>query len=269
MKGPQQDLTVACVQAALKWQSPKDNRQLLGDMMSDIDADVFLLPETFTTSFSATDLQSETMTGESIAWMRELAAQKNALIGGSLRIHEGETLVNRFVWATPNGDIHHYDKRHLFTYANEHKRYTAGSDAPLIIEHKTWRLRCSVCYELRFPVWLRSRGDYDALAIVANWPKPRDDAWRALLRARAIENSCYVLACNRTGKDGEKLDFRGDSALIDHMGHTLVEAQPDTPEVIVATLSAEALAKHRQRFPVLDDADAFEITARSPAFDRA
>jgi omega-amidase len=127
-------------------------------------------------------------------------------------------------------------------------------------------VRPLVCYDLRFPVFIRNRHgadvpdgfDYDLLLFVANWPSPRRHAWRTLLQARAIENLCYVAGVNRVGTDGNGHAYSGDSAAIDYLGMPIVELD-DQPQVATVSLSAAALAEHRARFPAQLDADRFTL----------
>ena len=173
---------------------------------------------------------------------------------------------NRLLFATPDGNIVHYDKRHLFRYAGEHERYAAGRERRTI-EWRGWRICPLVCYDLRFPVFSRNRHDverkdaldYDLLVYVANWPAARAYPWRTLLRARAIENLCYVAAVNRVGTDGNGLDYAGDSSVIDFLGQPASECG-DEEVVSTTTLLASELAAHRKRFPAMLDGDAFTLS---------
>ena len=165
----------------------------------------------------------------------------------------------RLVWATPDGNVAHYDKRHLFRMAREQEHYAPGNRR-LVVELKGWRLCPLVCYDLRFPVWSRSRGDYDVLLYVANWPSRRRAAWSALLRARAIENVCYVVGVNRVGKDGNGASYSGDSVALDFLGQVL-GGDRDGAFVETVVLDRESLATFRRDFPVHLDADDFELRA--------
>jgi omega-amidase len=223
------------------------------------------MPETLLSGFS-NDIatQADTMEGPGVAWFRALAAEVGCVLTGSFVIRDGETVYNRLLWATPDGGLQWYDKRHLFRMAREHERYGAGADR-LVVELKGWRICPQVCYDLRFPVWLRNgyereqqRFDYDLLLFVANWPSPRRHAWRTLLQARAIENLCYVAGVNRVGTDGNNLSYSGDSAVLDFLGMPLLECGAQPMEAGV-TLPAAALAEHRTRFPAWMDADRFEL----------
>ena len=265
---PAPDLRVSLVQGDTRWHDPAGNRAMYAAMVAPLAGatDLVLLPETFTSGFSNEALKdAETMDGPTVAWIRELAASAGAAIAGSVQIRDGDGVYNRLLWATPDGGLRHYDKRHLFRMAKEHERYAAGRD-PITVELKGWRIRPLVCYDLRFPVFIRNRHgaeapgrfDYDLLLFVANWPSPRRYAWQTLLRARAIENLSYVAGLNRVGTDGNHLHYAGDSAVIDFLGHPVSECG-DEDVVVTVTLQAKELAAHRERFPAMLDGDAFDL----------
>ena len=259
-----QTLRVSLVQGATRWHDPAGNRAYYGDLIAPLaGSDLILLPETYTSGFSNEAIHNaETMDGPAVAWLSEQARKLDAAICGSVQLRVDENVYNRLLFATPDGNIRHYDKRHLFRYADEHKRYAAGSER-LIVEWRGWKICPLVCYDLRFPVYSRNRHaetgfDYDLVLYVANWPGARRYAWQALLRARAIENLSYCAGLNRVGRDGNGLDYAGDSAVLDYLGQPLVELGAQEQTVTVA-LDAGALAAHRERFPAWMDADAFTL----------
>lgn len=267
------DLRISLVQGDTRWHDPAGNRAHYGELLAPLAGvtDLVILPETFTSGFSNDALaQAEDMDGPTVAWIREQAARLGAAVTGSVQLRvpgaEGEAKVfNRLLWATPDGALQHYDKRHLFRYGNEHQRYAAGR-ARLCVEWKGWRINPQVCYDLRFPVFCRNRYDverpgqldFDLQLFVANWPSARAYAWRTLLRARAIENLCFVAAVNRVGVDGNDLHYAGDSAVIDFLGQPQLEIR-EREQVATTTISAAALAAYRARFPAMLDADAFSL----------
>jgi len=262
------DLRVSLVQADTIWHDPEANRKMFGELIAPLAgaSDLIVLPETFTSGFSNEAIdRAETMAGPTVAWIREQAQKLGAVVTGSVQMREGDAVFNRLLWATPHGEIQHYDKRHLFRMAKEHERYASGRKR-LTVEFKGWRICPLVCYDLRFPVFIRNRFgnevpgrfDYDLLVFVANWPAPRRHAWRTLLRARAIENLSYAIGVNRVGQDGNGLDYAGDSVALDFLGQPQVECG-DGPEVATTVFPAESLAQHRERFPVQLDADEFDI----------
>lgn len=254
------NLRVTMIQADLAWQAPITNRRNLAAHFRGLagHTDLIVLPEMFTTGFTmdAAGL-AETMDGETVHWLREESAAWGCAITGSIIVRDGSRHYNRLLFAKPDGTLEHYDKRHLFRMANEQKHFAAGTHRKLI-EFKGWRLCPQVCYDLRFPVWSRNRGDYDALLYVANWPARRRVAWSALLKARAIENVCYAVGVNRVGKDGNGATYAGDSAVYDFMGRSLGgDHGGDFVETVV--LDREALEMYRKEFPAHLDADDFEL----------
>ena len=266
-----QNLRVSIVQGATVWHDPEANRAYYGGLIAPLTGrtDLVVLPETFTSGFSNDAIdRAEDMRGPTVAWMREQAAALDAAVTGSVQLRDGDGVYNRMLWATPDGALQHYDKRHLFRYANEHKRYAAGRER-LTVEWKGWRINPQVCYDLRFPVFCRNRYDverpgdldFDLQLFVANWPAARAYAWKTLLRARAIENLCFVVGVNRVGVDGNGIAYSGDSAALDFLGQPLSECT-DAEQVTTTTLSAADLAAHRERFPAMLDADRFELRER-------
>jgi omega-amidase len=261
-------LRISLVQGDTLWQDPAGNRAMYGRLVAPLAGrtDVVVLPETFSTGFSNESLaDAEEMTGPTVTWIQEQSARLGAVVTGSVQLRVGDLVFNRLLWATPQGGLHHYDKRHLFRMAREHEHYAAGRDR-LTIELKGWRVCPMVCYDLRFPVFIRNRFDsestdrfdYDLLLFVANWPAARRNAWRTLLRARAIENLSYVAGVNRVGTDGNGISYDGDSVALDFQGEPLVEFD-DQVRVETTVLSAAALSAHRARFPAQLDADRFEL----------
>jgi len=260
-------LRVSLVQGATRWHDAAANRAYYGAFARTLkgQSDLIVLPETFLSGFTNETLgNAETMDGVGMQWLRDLAAEIGTTITGSIVVREGERCVNRLVWMRPDRTFATYDKRHLFRMAKEHERY-AGGDARLVVELNGWRICPEVCYDLRFPVWLRNRYDrdasrfeYDLVLFVANWPSPRRHAWRTLLRARAIENLAYCIGVNRVGVDGNELHYAGDSGAFDFLGQPLVELGAQE-QVVTVSLDPVALAAHRERFPAWMDADEFEI----------
>jgi predicted amidohydrolase len=255
-------LRVTLVQTDLAWQDPAANRRALAAHFRGLagHTDLVVLPEMFSTGFSmAAESLAEDMDGPTVGWLREEAAATGCVIAGSLIIRAGERCHNRLVWARPDGSIEHYDKRHLFRMANEQRHYAAG-ERRLVVEVKGWRVCPMVCYDLRFPVWSRCRDDYDVLVYVANWPQRRAHAWATLLRARAIENLCYVAGVNRIGRDGNGASYAGDSVAVDFLGQSLT-SEGGGQRVETAVLDLESLRAYRRDFPAQLDADRFELVS--------
>lgn len=253
------DLRVTLVQHALAWEDPEDNRRQFESLLEAAapETDLVLLPEMFTTGFSMNALaNAEEPGGATEQWMRAMARKHDCALGGSVAIQSEGQVFNRFLFVTP--DItHHYDKRHLFRMAGEHKRYAMG-DERVVLEWRGWRIKPEVCYDLRFPVFSRNRNDYDLLLFVANWPAPRAMHWRTLLRARAIENLAAVVGVNRIGSDANGLSYSGDSLAVDAKGELVADLE-DREALETVILDGAALQAYREVFPAHLDADDFHL----------
>ena len=263
-------LTITTIQTNLHWEDKKSNLRMLEEKIEGITekTEIIVLPEMFSTGFSMQAKRlAETMKGETVQWMKKIAAAKKVILTGSAIIEEGERYYNRLIWMLPNGQFGIYDKRHRFAFAGEDEQFTAGTKR-FIASVNGWKINLLICYDLRFPVWSRQtppptvevgRGpEYDVLIYVANWPKHRIIAWETLLKARAIENQCYVVGVNRIGNDGNNIYYSGDSMVIDPMGEVLY-TKKDEEDIFTITLDKGHLNKVREKFPFWKDADGFEI----------
>lgn len=248
------------VQAQLGWKDPARNREHLQSMVTGAGGgfDLVVLPETFTTGFLGdTDLPGEDMQGATVGWMQEMAAAQDCAVTGSAVIEIDGHRYNRLLFVTPAGGVSHYDKRHLFAYGGENKRYSAGSDR-VIVGYRGWRINLQICYDLRFPAWCRNRDDYDLMLLVANWPSRRVMHWSRLLQARAIENQSWVIGVNRVGEDGNGFKYPGCSVVHDPMGACIADLGGEETARVVE-LDLPMVEKARSDFPFQADADRFEI----------
>ena len=254
-------MKIALIQAPLLWENPIANRKYFEEKINAIteNVDLIVLPEMFTSGFTMNPKAvAETMQSVTLLWLQALAKSKNSAITGSLVIQENGKYYNRLVFIFPSGEIKTYDKKHLFTLAGEDKIYTSGTEK-IIIEYKGFKICPLICYDLRFPVFARNTEEYDVLIFVANWPKPRINAWDALLKARAIENMCYTIGVNRIGTDQNHHDYSGHSQAIDFLGNYLIEPQ-EAERVFITTLDKNELLESRQKFGFLNDRDDFKMT---------
>ena len=253
------NLKVTLIQPDLHWEDIEANlRSFEEKIKSASESDLIVLPEMFTTGFTmnASGLAEE-MNGRSMTWMRRMAQAKQAVVCGSMIIHENGRYYNRLIWMRSDGTFEHYDKRHLFSLAKEHKTYTPGQ-RKLIVKLGEWSICPQICYDLRFPVWARNVEEYDVLINVANWPESRRLAWTTLTRARAIENQCYVVAVSRVGRDGNEVKHFGGSVVVGPLGEVIWE-QLEAEAVHTVTLSKQLLYETRRKLPFLKDRDTFEI----------
>lgn len=259
------ELNVAVVQANLLWENIDGNISRLSGIIDTLQdkPNILILPEMFTTGFSMNAQHlAEEPNGETYRWMLKTSKEKGFAMCGSFIVREGNKFFNRFHFVTPNGSLFIYDKRHLFSYADEHKTFTPGQHR-IVFEYMGWRIMPQICYDVRFPVWTRNRGDYDLLINVASFPAKRRRIWSTLLKARAIENQCYVAASNRVGEDGLGHYYTGDSMLINTVGEPIADILPGAEGIIQSNLSMAELIEFRKQFPVLLDADEYRLAEES------
>jgi predicted amidohydrolase len=256
-------LTVAAVQYNICWHNKTENFLRLETLLQNVNADIIVLPEMFQTGFSMeSEKLAEKENDQTLQWMQKTAKEKKAALLGSFIVEENNHYYNRFFWVNPDGNYYTYNKRHLFRMAQEHHYFTSGN-ALLTVNYKGFKFLPLICYDLRFPVWSRNvknkKPIYDCLIYVANWPEPRTHAWSKLLEARAIENLCYVIGVNRCGTDGNNINYKGNSAIIDFKGNSMQTATPFKEEIIYATIDLQKLNEFREKFPAFLDADDFEL----------
>ena len=255
------DLRVTLVQTNPLWEQPGRNRAELENLLikNEVSTDIIILPEMFTTGFSmrAADL-AEPPQGETLEWMRQMAAKLHCHMSGSWIVKEQARYFNRLHWVHPDGTFQYYDKRHLFSPVGEGLVYTAGK-RNITVRVKGWNIRPLICYDLRFPVWSRNNNnEYDLLLYVANWPLARIAHWKLLLQARAVENQSYALGVNRVGSDANGYEFPGQSMVVGAMGQVLFQAGEEQMQETVRLSYAE-LKSYRERYPFWKDGDAFQL----------
>ena len=284
-----QDLKITIIQSNLHWENKEKNLEMFSQKIAAISevTDLIILPEMFTTGFSMhPELFAETMIGNTITWMKAKAKEKNCVITGSFICEDNAMPAgrqgkhfNRLVWMNTDGTYSVYDKRHLFRMGDEDKHYGHG-EKKIIVDLKGWKICPLICYDLRFPVWARNKSgarslelgekkdsnlsvlptpDYDLLIYVANWPERRAHPWKSLLVARAIENQSYTIGVNRVGNDGNDIYHSGDSIVLNFKGEAISKIESGKESISTITLNYKDLEDFRKQFPVMLDADDFEI----------
>ncbi len=252
------DLRVTFFQQDIVWGDAEANRRAVEDSMFLVphNTDIFVVPETFTTGFGDhMAALAENPMGPTFRWSQQLASKHNFLFVGTWIVREGDKCYNRMHWIYPNGSFGWYDKAHTFRVSGEYDIISRGTQRE-VFEYKGWKIKPAVCYDLRFPKWLRNDNlSYDLLLVCANWPGSRHEAWTTLLKARAIENLSYVLGCNRCGKDGVGGDYTGNSALIDYKGFPVAEAEAGIEGLASVALDKGRLDNFRERWPLYLDFD--------------
>lgn len=281
-------LSITLIQSNLHWLDKEKNLDIFEEKIKGLGqrTEMVVLPEMFNTGFTTDPLaHAERMEGPTMEWMKRVAAEHRIIITGSLIIEEEGRYFNRLIWMLPVGQYGHYDKRHLFSYAKEHEKFTPGNKR-FIASVKGIKLNLQICYDLRFPVWASQQSfvppllrkkrvsnfdafnepehpEYDVLINVANWPQKRSYAWQTLLKARAIENQCYVVGVNRVGTDGNGLYYSGDSMVISPLGEVIYQ-KPDAEDVFSCTIDKAQIDAVRRQFPFWKDAEHFMILSGDP-----
>ncbi len=249
-------MKITILQTNIVWANPQENiknaEQLIYENQG---ADLYVLPEMFSTGFATQPEGIAESDCLSLNWMKATAQKHGCAIAGSIATEENGKYYNRLYFVFPDGSEKHYDKHHLFTYSGEDKHFVAGQER-MIVEYQGFRILLQVCYDLRFPVFSRNRKDYDMAIYVASWPTVRLKAWLTLLHARAIENQCYIIGVNRTGDD-PTCSYSGGSELIDPWGNIIAACERSKVNAVTADINIEPLLEFRRQFPVLDDRDIF------------
>lgn len=254
-----QDLTIGILQYDQIWLNKDANFTRIKSLLElSTNFDLLLLPEMFHTGFSMDVSFADNWTNSSgLLFLKELAKIKQTAIYTSIMISKDAHYINRGVFIYPDGTHEIYDKRKAFGLGGEDQLFTTG-DNEVIVNYLGWKLNLQICYDLRFPELVRNRLNedgtpaYDAILNVANWPKKRISHWDALIKARAIENQCYFIACNRVGIDGNNLEYVGHSQAIDLLGNQLLTPL-EHEALFIANCSADELIQGRKNLPFLKD----------------
>lgn len=257
-------MTVTALQTDIVWNDIPHNLATAEQLIKDsAGADLYVLPEMFSTGFiTQPDGNAEPEGGTTMQWMLRMAKETQAAITGSVAVQTSQgDYRNRMYFVKPDGTFAYYDKHHLFTYAGEHQHYTAGAE-PVIVLWRGVRIMLQVCYDLRFPCFSRNNSKlstpYDLCIYVASWPESRRAVWDVLLRARAIENQCYIIGVNRIGND-PVCHYNGGTTIISPYGKVDSTAPDDAIAAITSPLDLERLHAFRMKFPVLNDADSISL----------
>ncbi len=256
----QEQLNICLLQTTLHWENRPANHAHFEKLLSQVKkgTDLVLVPETFTTGFSMKKEQAESDHG-TLDWMKKMSAKYNFSVGGSCFVNDEGKCYNRFYFVEPDGKTTFYNKKHLFRLTNEQEVFTPGTEQ-VVFNFRGWNVALFVCYDLRFPVWMRrtKNYDHDLILLVANWPERRSNAWNSLLNARAIENQSYVVGLNRVGRDGSDFLYAGDSAIIDPLGRYIAKGRSFTEELVYGEISLSAVQSIRKTLPFHEDRDDFK-----------
>jgi len=248
-------LKIAGLNLDISWKIKEENFRKIENQFASTEADLFLLPEMFSTGFCMEADEVADRNEESLTWMKTFAQSKKSAVAGSVSVEDNGKFYNRFYFVFPDGSFEYYDKRHLFSYSGEDKIYTSGTERK-IVDYKGFKILLQVCFDLRFPVFSRNQNDYDAILYVANWPKTRVDAWKSLLKARSIENQAFLFGLNRIGMDGYHLEYEESSLIYFPDGKEISERKNN---LITTEWNLDELKEFRNKFPFLNERDEFEL----------
>ncbi len=248
-------MKIAGLNLDIVWKDKNENFQFIEREIANTEADLFLLPEMFSTGFCMDAAEVSDKNEESLTFLKKISKEKNAAVCGSAPVEEDGHFYNRMYFVQPDSAVNFYDKRHLFSFSGEDKVYTPGKER-VIVNYRGIRILLQVCYDLRFPVFARNNNDYDAILYVANWPEKRVSAWEHLLKARAIENLAFVFGLNRIGTDGNNLFYKESSHCFFADG---TEISGKKGNIVSAELDLTELKDFRSHFQFLNDRDSFSL----------
>jgi len=254
-------MRLTLIQSDITWEDKVRNLERMGEMISSIpgETDLLILPEMFNTGFSMNPSElAEPPESVTFDWLQDISARYNSGICGSYIVSENSKFYNRWIFVSADGEVSIYDKRHLFSMSGEEALFTRG-EKRIVFNFRGIRICPNVCYDLRFPVWSRNRNNYDLLINSANWPESRRDVWITLLKARALENQCFVAGVNRIGTDGAGISYCGDSMMLGPKGEIIAEGRQNEECIISGEISIGELSDFRRKFPVWKDGDDFTI----------
>lgn len=254
-------MKISIIQSDLEWEDKPGNFKKLERLISPLNnvIDIVVLPEMFNTGFSMNPVKlSEGPEEETFEWMTVTAQKGNFGVCGSYIVKDNKNFFNRWVFVSPENQVFFYDKRHLFSMGGEDKLFSPGKTR-LIFGYRGVRISPFICYDLRFPVWSRNKNDYDLMINSANWPETRSNVWNTLLKARAIENQCYVAGSNRLGIDGAGIKYCGESMIINPRGEVISSINKNEENSVSGEISMIELSDFRNKFPVHNDADSFTV----------
>lgn len=248
-------MKIALVQYNPKWEDKESNKVRILQLINDLkEVELIVFPEMSLTGFTMkSNEMAEGIQGNSFRFFAELAREKSSHIMAGIIEQRDSRKYNSLIHIKPDGKlVKLYRKIHPFSYSTENQHYNAGV-RPAITKIRKWKIGLTICYDLRFPELYRKYGKKRTHLIVniANWPDTRVEHWRTLLKARAIENQCYVAGVNRVGDD-PKLHYTGFSSVYDPMGKELIAVENEE-KVIEADLDKNYVNEVREKFPFLND----------------
>ncbi|PFA69358.1 carbon-nitrogen hydrolase [Bacillus sp. AFS015802] len=250
---------IGLAQMDIAFGNPDENKKRVEQWVkkaSDDGCDTLVLPELWTTGYDLTrmDIIADDGARDSSSFLTSLSKKHSIhIVGGSVANRTQNGVSNTLLVADSNGRlVKQYSKLHLFKLMDEHHYLLPGQEDGMFSLHET-EMAGLICYDIRFPEWFRKHVLMGAkvVFVVAEWPAERIDHWQTLLRARAIENQCFVVACNRVGSDPNN-EFGGCSLIIGPWGEILSKGS-QTEELVSAEVNLDEVEKVRKQIPIFQD----------------
>jgi len=244
------------VQYNPEWEDKEKNKEKIVSLVDKKvdEGSLVIFPEMTLTGFTMKASKfAEKLNGESFQFFSNLAKDNKVTILAGIIENENANYFNSLIHLDLSGKlISKYRKIHPFSFSTEDKHYKKGKRT-VITEIDDWKVGLSICYDLRFPELYRLYGKrrVELIVNIANWPNARIEHWRTLLKARAIENQCFIAGVNRVGND-PKLHYPGLSSLFDPMGNEVISSA-DQEQVITTEIDRTKVDEVRKTFPFLND----------------
>lgn len=245
-------MKIGLTQMDIVWENKEQNMekvQKIVEQASKQQVELLVLPEMTLTGFTMNTAYAgeEMLFSKSLKFFKELSKQYSMGIVFGYVEDFGSEYYNKCIMVSDGKILYDYDKIHPFSYGEEGKHYIGGHEVKTL-SYKEMNMAGFVCYDLRFPEVFQAVSDKTELIfVIANWPKERVLHWETLLRARAIENQCYVVGVNRVGK-GNGLEYIESSMAFDPLGERLTKAHSKS-ELMVVDVEAEKVLEVRKQFP--------------------
>lgn len=250
-------MKIGLFQYSPAWEDKNSNITKINDLISNFDknTDLLIFPEMTLTGFTMdAEKYSEEIDGPSFRYFMDLSSKlQTDLISGIIE-KDGKNIFNSLIHFNKDGLIKaRYRKIHPFSFAGEDKSYSSGKET-VITKINNHKIGLTICYDLRFPELYRLYGKdkVDLLINIANWPVKRIEHWKSLLKARAIENQCFVIGVNRVGVDANSHEYNGCSGVFDPMGKEIVLVENEE-KIIYAEIDLDDVKVTRDKFHFLDD----------------
>jgi predicted amidohydrolase len=251
-------MKLGLVQYNPHWEDKSKNQEKILSLINSIPSppDILIFPEMSLTGYTMNTSLGEPFDlsqSQTLQFFSNLSKEKSInTIAGFIELDQDKVYNTLFVINREGKVISKYRKIHLFSFAGEERHYRSG-DKPEIVSLENIKIGLSICYDLRFPEMFRfyAKEKVDLIVNIANWPDTRIEHYVHLLKARAIENQCFVAGVNRVGKT-RKDNYDGRSSVFDPLGNEIISVKNEE-RIIIAEIDLKKVELVRSKFPFLDD----------------